>query len=310
MYRVLVTGGAGFIGNALTTKLVDLGHNVIVVDLKTKIDALVGEIPSVKYMSIDISSEEQVKMLSNEKFDFIFHLAAQTSGRISQESPELDVDTNVKGMLNICNLARLVGNSKIIFTSSMAVYGNKSEKLDEEHQLLPCSNYGVSKLAGEAYLKMFRDFDVKSTIFRLFNVYGPGQDMKNLKQGMASIYMSQLITDTKIDVTGSLDRFRDFIYIDDVVDALILGLQESTNNKVFNVGSEVKTTVAELISLIVDVSEHSSESVSVKNVGGHEGDQFGTVSDTKKLRGLEWKPQIELKEGLKRMYLFAKREMQ
>lgn len=288
MSSVLITGGAGFIGTALAKKLKILNHDVTIIDLEKKFTSLHDGF--AKY-SLDIRSYENFKKIEHLEFDYIFHLAAQTASAISQEEPELDVDTNVKGTLNICNYARKCKAKKIIFTSSMATYGNKEGKIKESDIQTPLSNYGVSKVAGEYYINMFKYFGIESTIFRLFNVYGPGQDMSNLRQGMASIFMAQSIISEEIKVTGSFERYRDFVYIDDVVDALILGLDSITDGQVYNVGSEEATTVKELIDLIIEVNDKSKSQFKITNIGSHEGDQFGYKSKCNKTKkfGLDTK---------------------
>jgi len=300
--KILITGGAGFIGTALAHRLTSQGHNVHVIDLKEKLNHS-KRVSGVNYHVANIGIYREIEPFQDENFNFIFHLASQTSGLISHENPTLDVDTNVKGTLNVCRLASSLGSVKVIFTSSMAVYGDYQDAITEEFVKNPRSNYGVSKISAEAYIKLFEQRGVKHSIFRLFNVYGPGQDLTNMKQGMLSIYVSQLIQTNKIDVTGSLDRFRDFVYVDDVIDALYLGLQAATDGGVYNVGTGEKTTVQELIALVI--SESGKSNVSVNNIGGILGDQFGSVSDSSRLMSLGWVPNIDLCEGLKVMYADA-----
>lgn len=303
MSNILITGGAGFIGTALANKLKSLNYDVIIIDLEQKFTSLHDDITK---FSLDIRNYENFKKIEHLEFDYIFHLAAQTASAISQEEPELDVDTNVKGTLNICNYARKCKAKKIIFTSSMATYGNKEGKIKESDIQTPLSNYGVSKVAGEYYINMLQQFGIENTIFRLFNVYGPGQDMSNLRQGMASIFMAQSIISDEIKVTGSFDRYRDFVYIDDVVDALIFGLDNITDGQVYNVGSEEATTVKELIDLIIEVNDKRKSQFKITNIGSHEGDQFGSKADAIKLKSLGWKPKTNLKYGLEKMHIYAK----
>ena len=184
----------------------------------------------------------------------------------------------------------------------MAVYGEQQGPLEEERPLIPVSNYGASKASGELFVKMYEQFGIKNTIFRPFNVYGPGQDMTNLKQGMASIFMAQSILGDQIKVTGSLDRYRDFIYIDDVVEALVLGIEPRSDGEIYNVGCGAKTTVRELVDLILKVNEKPSSSFTVTEENSHEGDQFGSISDNSKLKNLGWEDSIKLEEGLNKMY--------
>ncbi|WP_428737605.1 NAD-dependent epimerase/dehydratase family protein [Sulfurimonas sp.] len=303
MSNILITGGAGFIGTALAKKLKSLNHTVTLIDLEEKFSSIHD---GFERFNLDIRYYKNFDQLNNLNFDYIYHLAAQTSSAISQEEPELDVNTNVKGTLNICNFARQCKAKKIIFSSSMATYGDKNGKIKEEDSQNPLSNYGVSKVAGEFYIKMFKQFGIENTIFRLFNVYGPGQDMSNLRQGMASIFMAQSIMSNEIKVTGSFDRYRDFIYIDDVADALLYGLDDDTNSKIYNVGSEKATTVKELIDMIIKVNDTAETDFKVINIGAHEGDQFGSIADVEKLKTLGWNPKTDINEGISYMYKYAK----
>lgn len=300
--KILITGGAGFIGTALARKLTQLHHEVALLDLPTKFR---DYHKPYECFCVDIREADNFAPLAHQRFSHIFHLAAQTSGAISQENPTLDVDTNVKGTLNVCNFARTCGAQKIIFSSSMAVYGNSEGSITESNPLAPLSNYGVSKLCGEAYIKSFGQFGVRSSIFRLFNVYGEGQDMSNLRQGMASIFMAQALRSNTINVTGSLARYRDFVHISDVVQALVLGLERETDSEVYNVGSAMATSVGELIEQIVAINPKPRESFEIVNVGGHEGDTFGSLADISKISQLGWKPTIPLTQGLMAMQEYA-----
>ena len=296
MAKILITGGAGFIGSALAYRL-KKNHEVHLLDREDnfKKKPFLGVFP-------EHYADVRQHLLLDQEFDFIFHLAAQTSGRISQEEPYLDLDTNIKGTFNICNYARYCKAKKIIYISSMAVYGEQQGPLEEERPLIPVSNYGASKASGELFVKMYEQFGIKNTIFRPFNGNGPGQDMTNLKQGMASIFMAQSILGDQIKVTGSLDRYRDFIYIDDVVEALVLGIEPRSDGEIYNVGCGAKTTVRELVDLILKVNEKPSSSFTVTEENSHEGDQFGSISDNSKLKNLGWEDSIKLEEGLNKMY--------
>jgi UDP-glucose 4-epimerase len=300
----LVTGGAGFIGQALTSRLCQLGHDVAIMDLPAQLSK--NALPVAAY-DVDIRTYRQFQKLANNRYDYIYHLAAQTSSYVSQIDPELDLDTNVKGMLNVLRFARTAGTPKVVFASSMTSYGNADGAINEQTEQRPVSNHGVSKLAGERYLQMFSQFGIKHTIFRLFNVYGPGQNMENMLQGMVSIFIAQVVKGNTVSVRGSLERYRDFVYIDDVVDALVLGLQTKTDGNVYNVGSGKPTTVAVLLEEIFHVSGRNQSDFTVVNVGGHEGDQFGTYADISRLRELGWVPKTRLADGLKTFYEYAQK---
>ena len=294
--KILVTGGAGFIGFSLARKLKE-DHDVTLLDFDHRWKP---HHESFKKYSADISDYSSLSNLDQD-FDMVFHLAAQSSGYISLVQPEDDADWNAKGTLNICNFCRSSGVKKIVYTSSMAVYG-EGNNIAEDVPPNPISNYGVTKLAGELYIKVFEQYGLQSTIFRLFNTYGPDQDLSNLRQGMASIYLAQALAGKHIKVTGALDRYRDCIYIDDVVGALEMSFLKTTDNKIYNVGTGKPTTVKELIDIILDVHDEPADSFKVENVGSHDGDQHGNYSNISKLRSIGWEPKYDLRTGIELFY--------
>ena len=280
MKNILVTGGEGFIGKHLVKKLKSLGHNVMTVDLSVDAD-----------YTFDICDATNFHVLDNIDIDIVYHLAAQSYGKGSLLEPEKDIDWNAKGTLNICRLAKLKNVKKIIYSSSMAIYGNK-EVSKEKDNPEPLSNYGVSKLTGEFYIKKS---DIDYTIFRLYNTYGRGQDLSNYSKGVVLAFASQIaLGKTNIKVTGDLNRFRDIIYIDDVINALVLGIKHTeTNNKIYNLSTNVKTTIKELINIIIQAS--NKQGIKIINTGSLPGDQFGNTGDNTKLLSLGWKPKTNLK---------------
>jgi len=296
----LVTGGAGFIGFALVRSLRRDGHRVTVVDRRR-----LPPLPGVKAIRGDISSRAFLDRLESRRpVDAVLHLAAQTSARISQEKPGLDSDWNSKGTLLLLEWCRRHGVSRFLYASSMAVYGQPEElPVDEMAPVAPVSNYGVSKLAGENYIRAYERQGLLPTIFRLFNVYGPGQDMANLKQGMASIYLAYVLREREVPVTGELSRFRDFIHVDDVIRAWRLALNnEVTVGKLYNLGCGVKTTVRELLDIIIAACGHDPASYPVRQIAGHRGDQFGMLSDSTRFQAdTGWKPDTAVADGIERM---------
>ena len=294
--NILVTGGTGFIGGHLVNKLKELGHKVVICDLG-------ATSPDYAY---DISDYNNLLRIKDD-IDVIYHIAAQTSGYIGLVEPERDVDWNMKGTLNICRFAKERGVKKVIYTSSMAVYG-EGDFFKETDDINPISHYGISKLCGELYLKQYKQYGIDYTIFRLFNVYGYGQDMENLNQGMVSIYLAQSLKSKTVEVKGSFDRYRDFVYIDDVVSALVLGLEDKTNSEIYNVCNKRKTTVGELLQLIFEVHD-DSHLFEAKNIGKYDGDQDGNTGDNSKLKELGWKPTMRLEDGIKKFYNEAKENL-
>jgi UDP-glucose 4-epimerase len=290
--NVLVTGGLGLIGSNLVKKLKSENHNVITLDLK----------PEADYV-LDISKDDlsQIK----EDIDIIYHLAAQPFGRGSEEDPFKDLDFNTKGTLNVCYLAKSKNVSQVIYTSTMAVYGD-NEYAWEDSDLDPLSNYAVSKLYGEFCIKKFaKDVGFKYTIFRVWNTYGPGQDISNPFKGVVSAFATQAVKGNKINVTGSLNRFRDIIYVDDVVNALKMSLTFENSNT-FNLSTGVKTTIKELIDTIIKVLGKNKEDFIIENVGGHLGDQQGCVGNNKKLIKKGWEIKYDLETGINKFIEYIK----
>ncbi len=186
----------------------------------------------------------------------------------------------------------------------MSVYGEDGEKeqFSEEDITEPKSFYAVGKLASENYLKIFqREFGIEYTALRYFNVYGEGQNLENLKQGMVSIYLKQFFDDNfkEVEVKGSLDRFRDLIYIDDVVDITVETLNNPKfKNQIVNVGTGKKTTVREILELI---QKFSGIDKKIVVTGGTKGDQFGIYADITKLKSIYKKELTPFEIGLKKM---------
>ena len=290
--NILITGASGFIGQNLVDFFVKEGvHNIITLDLKPKTH-------NTSHYCLDISNFNNLSNITED----IDHLAAQSYGKGSLLEPEKDIDWNAKGTLNICRLAKLKNVKKIIYSSSMAIYGNK-EVSKEKDNPEPLSNYGVSKLTGEFYIKKS---DIDYTIFRLYNTYGRGQDLSNYSKGVVLAFTSQIVLgETNIKVTGDPNRFRDIIYIDDVINALVLGIKHTeTNNKIYNLSTNVKTTIKELINIIIQAS--NKQGIKIINTGSLPGDQFGNTGDNTKLLSLGWKPKTDLETGIKIFYNYVK----
>ena len=294
--KILVTGAGGFIGRYTAIQLNNMGHDIVVNDF---VGNLLNYSEDFTVIGFDFSEYSNFAKLPKD-IDIIFHLGAQSAGYIGLTEPEKDVHWNTIGTMNVCRFAKETGVKKIVYTSSMAVYGN-GDSLSESSKINPLSNYGISKYTGELYVKQFKNYGIDYTIFRLFNVYGPGQDMGNLKQGMASIYLAQALTSKNIKVTGSLDRYRDFVHVEDVFSALKLAI-DGLSEETINVSSGKKTTVKDLLDIIFDVHDDPADTFSVENIGAYDGDQFGTIGINSKLKLLGWKNKYNLKSGMKDFY--------
>lgn len=309
MKRYIVTGGAGFIGAHLANRLIRKGHSVTVFDnLST---SRIENINSgADFIQGDISRPEDIEKLPIEGVEGVFHLAAQSSGEKSFEDPYTDSQSNVGGTLLLLAWCLKHKVRRFIFTSTMGVYGMSCDyPLPETTECVPKSFYGIGKLAAENYVNLYGILGLDITILRPFNVYGPGQNMENMQQGMASIYMAYLLKDEPIIVKGNLDRFRDQTYIDDIIDAAILCLENpAAINQTYNIATGKKTTIRMLIDDMLRVSGKPGD-YPVTVSGGTDGDIFGCFADVSRSeRELGWTSKYDLKTGLSKMYRYYKNE--
>jgi UDP-glucose 4-epimerase len=301
----LVTGAAGFIGSKLAKRIIEMGHVVVTVDnLST---GSVSAIPKgVIFIQGDCQSQEVVLQLDQFRFDAVFHIAGQSSGEISFEDPVYDLQTNAQSTLQLLQYCRKSGCKKFIYASSMSVYGDQSQlPVKEDSECMPNSFYAVGKLASEHYLRIYSQFGIQTTALRFFNVYGPGQNLSNMKQGMVSIFLSMALSDKTIHVKGDAKRFRDFIFIDDLVEGIWKSLNRvGEEYEVVNLCSGIKTEVGEVVEIITNCIE---DNVQVIFSGSTLGDQFGIYGSKQYAKELlNWESEISLDKGMQLMYEWAR----
>ena len=298
---ILVTGAAGFIGGTVARKLISLGYEIVTIDnLSTGYRENIPD--GIYFIEGNVYDKEVIKKLSQFKFYAIMHIAGQSSGEISFDDPVYDLQTNTQSTLLLMQFARENGCKKFIYASTMSVYGLQPEGAVSENAIaLPQSFYAVGKLASEQYMRINAVNDFSCIALRLFNVYGPGQNMENMRQGMISIYMGQAFKKGHIHVKGDKNRFRDMVYIDDVCNAFIAALNyEFIGFDFFNVCTSVKTTVEEAV---ISIQKLFSQPITVKYEGSTAGDIFGIYGDNQKLTKLTgWVPETNFQAGLKKMF--------
>lgn len=295
----LVTGGAGFIGAALSKRLVAAGHDVVIVDnLST---GFRSNVPAeATFIEGDCQDAMLYKALPQRSYAAIFHIAGQSSGEISFDDPVYDLQTNTQSTLLLLQFAKHVNCRRVVYASTMSVYGDQPDvPVKEDVPMAPKSFYGVGKLASEHYLRIYRQYGIECVALRLFNVYGPGQNMDNLRQGMVSIYLAQAIKNLHIHVKGGADRFRDFVFIDDVVDAFLhFETRQLGEHYIFNIGTGTRTTVHHLIE---SIRASLPFTVDVCYEGITPGDVFGIRADCQRAASVAgWKARIDLATGLQR----------
>lgn len=277
--KVLVTGVAGFIGSHVARKLMEDGISVVGVD-----DLSSGKRPNipagVDFIQGDLSDPGVMNELP-AGVKQILHLAGQSSGEISFDDPVLDLKKNVVSTLNLIAWGIRCGCKRFIYASSMSVYGHHDDSpAQETDPCAPLSCYGTGKLAAEHYLRVYSK-QLPFVSLRMFNVYGPGQDMENMRQGMVSIFLKMAATRGIIHVRGSLERYRDFICIDDVAEIWRRAVQLDENQSyVLNVGTGIKTTVQDLLNHI----RLLLPGIKVFTEGMTPGDQHGIYADTTELQ--------------------------
>lgn len=294
--KVLVTGGAGFVGSHIVDLLLERGDEVIVVD-----NLITGKEEQVhskaKFYRINITDDDFQDIVQQEKPEAIIHQAAQIQVPTSVENPFFDARTNIIGTINLLEAARKSGVKKIVYASSAAVYGEpRYFPIDERHPIVPLSPYGVSKLSAEYYLKMYaKEYGISASILRYANVYGIRQDPRG-EGGVISILIDKVLAKQPFTVFGNGLQTRDFIYVSDVAKANIAALL-TDNAGVFNIGTGIKTSLLQLIETLQEVIGGKLE---IQYGPARPGDiEHSYFAIEKAQTELDWTWQIDLRTGLK-----------
>jgi UDP-glucose 4-epimerase len=302
----LVTGGAGFIGSHVARRFLEDGARVTVVD-----DLSTGRRDNVPrgadFIQADLSDAASAGRWRALDCDAVAHLAGQSSGELSFRDPWKDFNSHVTSTFSLLDWCRAKKIRRFLYASSMAVYGDPTSfPVDENAPLRPKTYYAAAKVSAEAYIRLHDHLDMDTTIFRLFSVYGPGQDLGNKAQGMASIYLSYALEGVPIVVKGAPERFRDFTYVEDVVEAWTRAMESpATFGRTYNVASGRRVTVSALLEEVRRAVERPTHPVEFRT--GTPGDQFGMEGDGGALRrDLGWIPRVPLSDGLKRMVAFER----
>jgi len=298
--KIAITGGCGYVGSKIAQRLLSVGHEILIIEnFSTSVR---DDLKDCQIVKCDITNPKDLANLKATGYDALLHLAAQSSGPKSFEIPDIDIKINILGTLNMINWCRDNDIDRILFASSFVVYGDNlnTEELSEDEICNPKSIYALSKYTCEQLLKIYAEpHGIKWNALRMFNIYGPGQDLSRNDQGMVSIFLNLVKNKDYIGVQGSLDRFRDFIYIDDVVQGWELCLlNNNVINQVFNLGSGTKTYLSTLIDTLLEVYEKTGQ-VKVEEIGSTPGDIMGCYADISKISDqLGYNPRFSLNRGV------------
>lgn len=307
--NILVTGGAGFIGSHLTDALIEAGHHVTVVDnLSTGCKDYINK--QARFSQIDIRNGQALdEIFKQGQFQIVFHEAAQTLVPYSIEHPLEDADLNIIGLLNVLECCRRYSVRKVLFSSSAAVYGdNPNVPITEEEPLKPMSFYGLTKVTAERYIQLYHEiFGLSYAILRYSNVYGERQGSHG-EGGVVYVFSKALAKGKDLTIYGDGNQSRDFVYVKDVVRANIAAMDENVEPDIYNISTQIETTVNALKEILFYFS-HAAASVSYEPARA--GDIYrSALNHTKAVNHLKWRPKTKLMPGLLSTYnYFAEEEL-
>lgn len=299
--KVIVTGGAGFIGSYVVKYLINKGYDLVIIDdLSTStINSIKNVLDKVVFVYESILNTDKITSYFKNT-DIVIHLAAIPSVEESIKNPIRVYQVNTFGTINLLELARKYDISRFIYISSAAVYGNPIyTPINEEHPCKPISIYGVSKYSSELLvLNYYRNYGLKYTILRLFNVYGPG-----MKNGVIYHFIKNMLLNRSVTIYGNGEQTRDFIYVEDVSEAIYSAMSRSRDS-IYNIGSGQAISIKQLFNEIKSIIGSSVEPIYEKE---RSGDIQHSVADINRaIDELGWKPRTSLKEGLEKTINYFK----
>lgn len=315
--NALITGGCGFIGSNLARKLLASGARVTIVD--SLVPSYGGNLQNIAdirdkvWLNIaDVRDSHAMSYLIRDQ-DYLFNLAGQTSHMDSMTDPYTDLEINAEAQLSILEAARQFNPSiRIVFASTRQLYGKPQYlPVDEQHPIVPVDVNGINKLAGEGYHLLYNNvYGIKSTCLRLTNTYGPGMRVKDARQTFLGIWIKQILGGKSIQVFGDGKQLRDFNYVDDVVDAILLAAtKDQAVGEVINLGASEVIDLADLAKKMVEIygsGQWGLVPFPAERKSIDIGDYYSNWDKANSMLG--WSPSVNLSEGLKRSIDFYKRD--
>ena len=304
--KVLVTGGAGFIGSHVVDSLISAGYEVVVVD-----DLSTGNLanlnPAATFYQVDIRSPQLAEVFEKERPAYVDHHAAQMDVRRSIADPLFDAEVNVIGSINLIECCRRYGVKRLIYISTGgAVYGEPEYlPCDEAHPVNPICPYGASKHTVEHYLYMYQqNYGLDYIVLRYPNVYGPRQDPHG-EAGVVAIFTGQMLAGGQVVINGDGEQQRDFVYVEDCAQANLMAMTSQNANQIYNLGYGQGTTVNEIFTTLKNITGYQ---LAATHGAAKVGETRQIYLDaTKAQKELGWKPTVDLEEGLQRTADYFKR---
>lgn len=300
LMKVLVTGGAGFIGSHIVDALIAGGHETSIVD-----DLSAGRRdnvnPRARIHRVDITDLDALEsVFVGERPEIVNHHAAQTSVRRSVNDTSNDANVNIIGSINLLQLCVKYGVRRVLFASTSAVYSEPEYiPMDESHPIRPRSAYGAAKYAVENYVRLFSDlYGLKYLVFRYGNVYGPRQNPGG-EAGVVAIFTQQLLDGTRPSIFGDGTKTRDYVFVKDIVDANILAMAGLAENQTFNLGRGVEVTDLEIFEAVRRAAGVTIEPIFVERRPG-EAERV-SLDSSKAASVLEWTPEVGLGTGVEQV---------
>lgn len=306
--KILVTGGAGFIGSHLVRQLMEAGDDVISLDnLSTGLRENLPEDARLEVM--DTHDEKVEDLFRKEHFDAVVHLAAQTLVSDSMVDPQNDMYQNIAGTVHILECCRKYGVQRVIFSSSAATYGDVDEKalpVQETLPQIPLSFYGLTKMTVEKYLALYHlAFGIHYVVLRFANVYGERQGDGG-EGGVISIFAKRLAQGKGITIFGNGKQTRDFVYAGDIARGIRLALTTENADTCYNLSTQEETSLNDLVDIL---SRITGKEIRPDYGPVREGDIYrSALSNEKAVKNLHWTPEVSLEEGLKRTYEYFVKE--
>ena len=298
MTKVLVTGGAGFIGSHVVDQLLADGYETVVVD-DIRTGKLANLPDNIRCYQTDVLSKGFEGIVAQERPEYICHLAAQISVSSSLKAPQEDATNNILGTIQVLECCRKYDVKRVVYASSAAVYGNPQYlPVDEVHPIVPLSPYGISKHSAEQYMHAYQiNYGLPYVVLRYANVYGPRQDAKG-EAGVVSIFIDQMLQGEQAVVEGDGEQTRDFVYVGDVASAHVAALQAdiSEETPIFNISTAEEVSINRLFDVLKALTNYPAPRV---HGAPRKGDIRRSVLDCGQAQmHLHWQPTTSREEGL------------